>query len=113
MTANQSPSPGEGDRVLVSKEMGITPPDFIRLLPRAVRGWDYEVTAQTVKAATIVVGGAARGVAISIQALADRRITALMVLPRSQVELSFQGLTSAEQQDFLTLFDRAYQRGGG
>ncbi len=106
-------SPADSSARDVTKEMGITPVDFVRLFPRAVPGWDFQIASQSQKEARIRVGTAARGATITITALPERRITALMVLPRSHVTMAFAGLDAAEQADFLRLFDRAYQRGGG
>ena len=90
------------------KDMAITPEDFVRLLPRAVKGWHYSVEGLKVE-----VGATDQGVSITIVPQEARRLGGLMVLPRSQVSLVFRGFSDAEREEFLRQFDLSYQRGGG
>ena len=91
----------------IVRDMAITVADFFRLLPRALDGADHAVGPDRV-----VVGEAGHGVVITIRPLEPRRI-ALLVIERSEVVLTFDGYSAAEQETFLTRFDRAYHRGGG
>ena len=91
----------------IERDMAITPPDFFRLLPRALEGQDYVATADGV-----TVGDARRGVTIAIRPLEPRRI-ALLVIERCAVEFVFTGYGPADREAFLARFDRAYHRGGG
>ncbi len=94
------------DRVV--KEMALTPADFVRLLPRALDGWAYEVGP-----AGAAIGTAERGVTITLTEMPRRVITSLLSIELSQVEIAFHGLAPGEQKSFLERFDRTFQRGGG
>jgi hypothetical protein len=91
------------------KDMVLTADDFLRLLPKALAGWDYRLNGAT----SVQVGTAERGVAITLTPLPSRRLGGLLVLQRSQVELTFHGLEQAEEDGFVRQFDQAFQRGGG
>jgi hypothetical protein len=95
------------ETVTIVKDMAITIPSFFRLLPRALDGRDYTIDGQTV---TVAEEG--RGVTITIEEAPPRRI-ALVVIERCIVTLTFAGFDDTQREAFLTLFDRAYQRGGG
>ena len=100
-------SPGETtDRVV--KDMALTPADFVRLLPRALDGWDYEAGP-----AGATIGTAEHGVTITLTEMPRRVITSLLSIELSKVEIAFHGLVPAEQKSFLARFDRTFQRGGG
>lgn len=92
----------------LTKDMAMTEADFLRLLPKAMDGWDYRVEGTSVTAGT-----AARGLTITLSALPSRTLGGLLVLQRRQVEIAFHGLAEAEQEAFLGRFDQAFQRGGG
>lgn len=92
----------------LSKDMAITAQDFFRMLPIALRGWDYRVEGTRVD-----VGAPERGVTICLTTLPPRRLSGLLSLPRIEVRLEFRGLDQAARTGFLGQFDRAYQRAGG
>ena len=92
----------------VVKDMALTPAQFFRDIARAMGDIDYRVEGAGVRAGT-----PARGIAIALRELPPRRLSALMVLPRCAVTISFQGYDEAERRAFLAAFDQAFQRGGG
>jgi hypothetical protein len=92
----------------VVKDMALTQQEFFRDIGRAMTGLDYRVEGQQV-----LSGGPGRGITIALSDLPPRRLSALMVLPRCAVTISFQGYDEAERQAFLAAFDQAFQRGGG
>ncbi len=92
----------------VVKDMALTGSDFERLLPKALQGWDYQINGTHVDVGTDDVG-----ITITISPLPPRKLSGLFVLERSQVEIAFHGLDSAQQDGFLKQFDQAFQRGGG
>ena len=100
------PSNYTNDRVV--KDMALTPADFVRLLPRALDGWEYEVGP-----GGATIGSAERGVTITLTEMPRRVITSLLSIELSKVEIAFHGLDPTEQADFLWRFDRTFQRGGG
>ncbi len=92
----------------ITKDMGFTPGEILRLLPRALEGWDYAV-----EGAGAAFGNAEKGGRMTWRELPARRLGLNFVVPRCQVELRLHGLNQAEQSAFLLQFDRSYQRGGG
>lgn len=92
----------------IVKDMALTPEIFLRDLPRAMAGLDYAVEGHRVAAA-----GEGRSLTIELKPLPPRVLGGLLSLERSEVTLSFEGWSEAEQAAFLERFDRAYQRGGG
>jgi len=89
------------------RDMAITPPDFFRLLPRALDGQPHVATADAVS-----LGDDGHGVAITIRTLEPRRI-ALLTIDRCEVTIAFTGYAPAEREAFIERFDRAFHRGGG
>ena len=92
---------------VVEKDMATTLPEFFRLLPRFVGGCDHAMRDDGVE-----IGTPERRIVISAKAL-EPRIIASLVLDRCRVELVFTGFEDGEIADFLTRFDRVYQKGGG
>ena len=92
----------------VVKDMSLTCEDFFRLLPLAAGALSIRVDGLSV-----ALGTAERGVAITLEPLAPRRLSGLLTVPRARVTLAFHGYGAAEQAAFLRSFDRAFQRGGG
>lgn len=90
------------------KDMALTPEDFARLLPKALNGWDYQISDNGAR-----IGTAERGITITLSPLPSRVLGGLLVLQRNQVKIDFHGLDQPEQDDFLKRFDQAFQRGGG
>ncbi len=87
--------------------MAITHADFLRLLPRALDGREH-----TVDGNRIVVEDGPRRLEITLSETTERRI-ALLALPVTRVRLEYRGYTGAEAAVAVSLFDRAFQRGGG
>ena len=92
----------------VVKDMGLTRAQFFRDIGLAMRGIPYRIEDQQV-----IAGTADHGITISLRELPPRRLSALMVLPRCEVSIAFEGYDDQERAAFLAQFDLAYQRGGG
>lgn len=93
---------------VVVKDMSLTCEDFFRLLPLAAGALSIRVDGLSA-----ALGTTERGVAITLEPLSPRRLSALLAVPRARVTLVFHGYGAAEQAAFLQSFDRAFQRGGG
>jgi len=96
------------DPFTVTKQMGITHTEFIRLLPRAVKSHHFWVHDTHVR----VEEGHGKHIDIKLGPEQMRQI-ALMRIATTDVTLSFTGYSEAERKVFLEQFDRAYHRGGG
>jgi hypothetical protein len=59
------------------------------------------------------IGKESQTVRCSFEALPDAVLGKLLALPRARVRLHLTGLSSDARTEFLTLFDRTFQRGGG
>ena len=94
--------------VIITKQMGITHAEFIRLLPRAVKSHHFWVHASHVR----IEEGHGKHIDIELGPEAMRQI-ALMRIATTEVTLSFIGYDDEEREAFLAQFDRSYQRGGG
>jgi hypothetical protein len=92
----------------IVKDMALTRADFLRSLEVAMQGLDYRVEGGVVTA-----GLPERGITITISPLPPRRLSGLLSLPRAEVRISFHGYDEPEQAEFLSIFEKAYQRGGG
>ncbi len=92
---------------MVTKDMAITLPEFLRLLPLLAGNCAHEMRDDG-----IAIGTPGRGVVISAQA-ASPRVLASLVLQRCRVRIAFAGLERREAADFLARFERLYQKGGG
>lgn len=89
--------------------MALTPEDFLRGVPLALRGLDYRVNGSDVAA-----GSAEHGLSITLRPLPPRKLgTGLLALARCEVTISFRGYDEAERSAFLQHFDQVYRRGGG
>tara|TARA_R110000787_G_scaffold285461_3_gene401168 strand:- start:50347 stop:50646 length:300 start_codon:yes stop_codon:yes gene_type:complete len=97
-----------GADVVIEKDMGITHAEFLRLLPRALGGAEFQVIGTTI----IFKDQNERTLTIQLGPESERRI-ALMRIPRTMVNLKFQGYDAPALEVFLTHFDHSYQRGGG
>lgn len=93
--------------------MALTPPEFERSLAVALQGLDYRLEDTGADGGRADAGTAARGITITFRALAPRRMSALLSLPRAEVTIAFRGYDAGEEAEFLERFDRAFQRGGG
>ena len=87
--------------------MTITHREFLRLLPAALRGLDYEK-----KARLIFARDGPRTVQIHLADESVRKIGSL-ILPVTLVSVSLHGFSESESLQFMARFDLAYQKGGG
>lgn len=96
-------------RQTVRKDMGLTPAEFARALPRAVQG-ALTRTDEAELSFRIVDGD--RTAIIRCQPLPDRRLGSLN-LPRLDVEIELRGYDGPETGRFINRFDLAFLRMGG
>ncbi len=98
------------DPVRFARDMGINRRDFFRILPTAIGDSTYRADGDD-----IVIGPiAGHGVlTITLGAESTRRLSALMVLPRMQVDFVFSGASQTDAEQFMQRFDFYYRRGGG
>ena len=93
-----------------ARELGLTPAEFHRHLPYALRGYrHWSDTAGAVVAETPL----GQRIIIDAADLPPRRLSAVLTLPRCHVLFRFEGFDAAAVQTFMANFDRAFQRGGG
>lgn len=92
---------------VVEKEMGITHSDFFRTIPRALGSEDYTRSTNGV-----VLETDGRRLEIVVGPEGERRI-ALMVIPRTQVTMTFSGYEDAEIKAAVKRFDMMFKKGGG
>lgn len=95
------------DDVVITKEMGISHEEFFRNIPRVPDTDDYLTNGDG-----IVIESEGKSLSISISEQSERRI-ALIVLPVTNVTLTFSGYDEVGVRDVMEKFDRAFQRGGG
>ena len=79
----------------VVKDMALTPEVFLRDVPRALEGLDYRVNGGD-SGATVEVGDAGHGIAITVEPQEPRRLSGLWSMPRSKVTIAFDGYDAAE-----------------
>ena len=94
------------DRV-IKQQMGSSHQEFFRLLPRALASNDYSVTGSQ-----IVFEDGDKRVEIDLGPEGKRQI-ALLAIPSTPVEIRMSGFDDKAYEDFMTVFERAFQRGGG
>lgn len=92
----------------ISKEMGYTRDDFMRLLPKAVGHADMEVLDDEVLARE----GDGKILRIEIGLESERKI-GFFRIPKLPVTLHFSGYSEADVASALERFARAFQKGGG
>ncbi len=90
-----------------SREHGLDPWDWDRLLPEAVAGHALQRADQ---AATVVIGDGQ--LSLRWRMLPPLQI-ALMRMPRLQVDYQFSGVPDEPRVRFMRRFDLHMQRGGG
>ena len=93
---------------VIEKEMTTTRAEFFRSAERFLEGRQATISSDGF---TVTDGG--KSLRVSIADLPERRITALMVLPRLNVRLAFSGYGADEVAELEAVFYRHYQRGGG
>ena len=91
----------------LEKDMQLTPAEFAKRVPNALKGYAWETTSTGYRA----VDGSCT-LEIDVEEQEPRRI-ALLTLPRCSVTLRFDGFSDEEQAAFLARFERIYQKGGG
>ena len=96
--------------ICFSRDMGLDRRDFFRILPTAIGNSDYKSHGNRVLIEPVVDGGS---LTITLGAEESRRLSALMVLPRMQVDFAFSGVAQDEVDQFMQTFDIYYRRGGG
>lgn len=90
-----------------SKDMQLTRPEFEKRLSKDVAGFQWRMTHDGAEG----VQGDHR-VVIQLTELPPRKI-AMIVLPRCQVDFTFEGMKDADKQTFIHQFDQVFQKGGG
>jgi hypothetical protein len=93
--------------ICLSLDMSIDREDFLRLLPAAL-----SQSAIEQKDGCFFGGEGDQRWRLRLLPLAPRRLGSV-VLPRHQVEFSFEGYSESEVTEFMARFHRAFQRGGG
>ena len=89
------------------RTMAYTHAEFMRLLPRALAAYDYEVQGNVISA-----GDAEQSIRIHLGPEYERRLAALS-MPVMDVTIDLEGLSDEQAYAFLDKFDRTYRRGGG
>lgn len=90
------------------RETGCTEIEWLGWLPGAVGGRRLVIEGQR---AEVDLGEDGR-LALHWEVLPPRQI-ARMTLPRMRVSYTFEGLSEAQRQQFMRMFDLYMQRGGG
>lgn len=89
--------------------MGYSRKDFLRVLPRALRDYNYEIDGDQLNISHSVKTGKLTLLVTSL----PNRILGGFKIERSEVKFSFDGFTPEEREEFMLYFDRGYRRGGG
>ena len=97
----------QGD--VFKRDMGYSVDEFYRILPSAVGDYEY-----TVEGDRILVGfpDEDRELVLRIKGLPDRKI-GMIRIPRIELEFTFHDFSAEERKEFMVVFDRSFQRGGG
>ena len=95
------------DKITVHKEMGLTHDDLFRLLPTLAEPDNFTVSEQQ-----IVISNDDQVVTIDYAKERTRKI-ASFELPVTDLDFVFSGFDQQQVKEFITKFDRIYQRGGG
>ena len=91
----------------IEKTMSISRADFersLKILAPDARLDSNGRAEVSVEAGTVTLG---------FEALPQATLGGLLALPQAKVTLQLTGLDPAHRDDFMTSFDRAFQRGGG
>ncbi|MGI9407870.1 MAG: hypothetical protein ACR2O4_15955, partial [Hyphomicrobiaceae bacterium] len=91
------------------KEMGCTPAEFARQLPRLASS--HKMTFNERRGLATITDGQ-HMVALDFERLPDRRLGSL-TLPATKVNIRFRGYSAAEARTFIARFDRTFLRMGG
>lgn len=87
--------------------MTITRDDFLRLIPKALDGYNFEINGQTIQ---IPLGN---GVIIILFERETTRMIGALKLPVTHITFCFENISQNETHKFFNKFDLAYQKGGG
>lgn len=87
--------------------MAYTHAGFMRLLPKALNGYDYSVSENIIQ-----VDEKDCSVRIELGPEYERRI-AMLAMPVTDVTIQLNGFSEEQAHAFLEKFDRTYRRGGG
>lgn len=90
--------------------LGFAAEEFRRHIAFALRGWEWRWLDDSALAAQGPEGAL---VTIRVEPLPPHALSALLAIPRCQVNFTFEGMDAAARAAFLANFDRAFQRGGG
>jgi len=89
------------------RDMTITHKEFLRLLPKAINGLDYQLNGNQID-----IVGDGRSIKISLAKESIRKIASL-ALPVTLVRIELHGFDETEKVKFMSRFDLSYQKGGG
>lgn len=90
-----------------TREMSISHAEFLRLLDRALEGFEYRIDGASISARQ-----GERRVFIRLSEEHERRL-AMLSLPVTEVEIELEGFSESEAQLCLQRIDQTYRRGGG
>jgi hypothetical protein len=93
--------------ITIKKEMGISHRDFFRILARALGSDKFDK-----QGTTVVLTQNSRRLTIKISEESHRRIASIVV-PMTEVILTFSGYDAKDFQATLDRFDRYFRKGGG
>jgi hypothetical protein len=91
----------------LKREMSISHADFLRLVPQALKGFDYRIDD-----AVVTAHRDEHRVTFKLGAERERRIASL-TLPVTDVEIDLDGFEDEDAQAFIARFETVYRRGGG
>ena len=89
------------------REMTISHSDFFRILPKALKSYQYEQADNVI---TVTLDKAEITLFLSVE---RRRQIASLSLPVTDVTFHIKNVAEITKKDFFEQFDRAYHRGGG
>jgi len=93
--------------ITIKREMTITHADFFRILPKALKNNQYEVSLNGV-----TIAETEKRLEIKLSPESSRSIGALK-LPVTNLEFRFEGYTAEQTDIFMRQFDRSFHKGGG
>ena len=94
------------DRI-IKQQLGSSYQEFFRLLPLALASDEYSVHG-----CQVIFEHDGKRVEINLGPEGTRQI-ALLAIPSTPVEIRMSGYSDQEYEDFMVVYERAFQRGGG
>jgi len=91
----------------LEREMTISHSDFFRILPKALKSYQYEQVDNVV---TVTLDKAEISIFLSEE---RRRQIASLLLPVTDVTFQLKNVAESTKNKFFVQFDRSYHRGGG